>query len=85
MIYKWTIMMKTYLILVGFLVSGCASQSHLAKADDYAWTEYKCSGFKVWNDCKQAARSDCPDGFYVRNQFENITIQRREFEAACKS
>lgn len=77
--------MKIYLMLVGFLMSGCAGPSHLAKIDEYAWAEYTCSGFKVWNDCKQEARSVCPEGFYVRNQLENITIQRRVFEAACKS
>ena len=77
--------MKTYLILVAFLMSGCAAQSQLAKVDEFAWAEYKCSGIMSWNDCKQAARMACPDGFYVKNQFENITIQRREFEAACKS
>jgi hypothetical protein len=76
--------MKTYLILVAFLISGCATQSQLAKIDEYAWAEYSCSGIKSWNDCKQAARAACPDGFYVKNQLENITIQRREFAAACK-
>ena len=82
--------MKTYPLLAGiltsaFIISGCATQSQLAKIDEYAWAEYKCSGFQSWNDCKQAARMACPDGFFVRNQFENYTIQRREFEAACKS
>ena len=77
--------MKRYIVLVGFLISGCAAHSQLAKINDYAWTEYTCSGIKSWNDCKQAALSACPEGFYVRNELENITIQRRVFEAACKN
>ena len=77
--------MKRYIVLVGFMISGCAAQSQLAKINDYAWTEYTCNGIKSWNDCKQAALSACPEGFYVRNELENITIQRRVFEAACKN
>jgi hypothetical protein len=76
--------MKTLLVLTALLIGGCAGPSYLTKVDEYAWAEYKCSGILSWNDCKQAARMACPDGFYVKNQFENITIQRREFEAACK-
>lgn len=77
--------MKRYIVLVGFLISGCAAQSQLAKINEYSWTEYTCSGIKSWNDCKQAALSACPEGFYVRNELENIAIQRRVFEAACKN
>lgn len=76
--------MKTFILCSVLLMTGCATQSQLAKIDDYAWSEYTCSGFKTWNDCKQAALAVCPRGFYVKNQFENITIQRREFEVACK-
>jgi len=77
--------MKRYIILIGFLISGCATQSQLAKLDEHAWTEYTCSGIKSWNDCKQAALRACPEGFYIRNELENITIQRRVFETACKN
>jgi hypothetical protein len=77
--------MKQIFTVIALLISGCAAQSQLAKLDEHAWTEYTCSGIKSWNDCKQAALSACPDGFYVRNELENITIQRRVFEAACKN
>ena len=64
--------MKRYIILIGFLISGCASQSQLA-INEYAWTEHTCSGIKSWDDCKQAALNACPEAFYIRNEFENIT------------
>lgn len=74
----------TLLILCGLLITGCASQTELAMQEQNAWKQYKCSGIKSWHDCKQAALRDCPQGFYIRNELENITIQRREFETACK-
>lgn len=77
--------MKPYIVLIAFLMTGCAAQSQLAKIDKSAWTEYTCSGIKSWNDCKQAALNTCPEGFYIKNELENITIQRREFEAACRN
>lgn len=74
----------TLLILFCILFTGCAAQSQLAKQDQTEWKQYKCSGIKSWNDCKQAALQDCPQGFYIKNELENITIQRREFETTCK-
>lgn len=66
-------------------MTGCASQGQLAKIDNHAWAEYTCSGIKSWNDCKQAALNSCPSGFYIRNELENILIQRRVFEVSCKN
>lgn len=73
------------LALFGLLLNACASQSQLAKIEPHEWTELKCSGFLTWNECRQEARAICPNGFHVADQFENITIQRREVNIACKS
>lgn len=73
------------LALFGLLLNACASQSQLAKIDENQWTEVKCSGFLTWHDCRQEALAACPNGFHMADQFENITIQRREVNIACKS
>lgn len=65
-------------------LGGCASHSQLAKIQEHEWTELTCSGFLTWNECRQEARAICPNGFYVADQFENITIQRRVVSVACK-
>jgi hypothetical protein len=79
-------LMSVSLVLVsGTLISGCASQTQLAKIDDHEWTELKCSGFLTWHECRQEARTICPNGFYIADQLENVTIQRREVSVACKS
>ncbi len=78
--------MKKLLALISLvLVSGCASQTQLAKIDSHEWTELKCSGFLTWNECRQEARAICPNGFYTSDYLENYTIQRREVSVACKS
>ena len=77
--------MKNLLVIISLvLVSGCASQSKLAKIESYEWTELKCSGFLTWNECRQEARAICPNGFYTADYLENYTIQRREVSVACK-
>jgi hypothetical protein len=81
---KKELTMKVYIMLFGFFMSGCAVQCQLAKLDQHAWTEYTCSGIKSWNDCKQEALNACPEGFYVKNELENLLIQRRVFETTCK-
>ena len=78
--------MKKSLALISLvLMSGCASQSQLAKIDSHEWAELKCSGFLTWNECRQEARAICPNGFYTSDYLENYTIQRREVSIACKS
>ena len=78
--------MKKLLALISLvLVSGCASQTQLAKIDSHEWTELKCSGFLTWNECRQEARAICPNGFHTADYLENYTIQRREVSIACKS
>ena len=78
--------MKIFLVLISLiLVSGCASQTQLAKIDSHEWTDLKCSGFLTWNECRQEARAICPKGFYTADYLENYTIQRREVSVACKS
>ena len=78
--------MKKSLALISLvLMSGCASQSQLAKIDSHEWTELKCSGFLTWNECRQEARAICPNGFYTLDYLENYTIQRREISIACKA
>ena len=78
--------MKKSLALISLvLMSGCASQSQLAKIDSHEWTELKCSGFLTWNECRQEASAICPNGFYTSDYLENYTIQRREVSVACKS
>ena len=58
--------MKIFLVLISLiLVSGCASQTQLAKIDSHEWTDLKCSGFLTWNECRQEARAICPKGFYT--------------------
>lgn len=79
--------MKTTKILLPFLLlslCACASKSQLAKIDSHEWTELKCSGFLTWNECRQEARTICPNGFYTADYLENYTIQRREVSVACK-
>ena len=78
--------MKIILVFIPLiLVSGCASQTQLAKIDSHEWTDLKCSGFLTWNECRQEARAICPKGFYTADYLENYTIQRREVSVACKS
>lgn len=78
--------MKNILIFtLLLLVSGCASQTQLAKIDSHEWTDLKCSGFLTWHECRQEARAICPNGFYTADYLENYTIQRREVSVACKS
>ena len=78
--------MKIFLVFISLiLVSGCASQTQLAKIDSHEWTDLKCSGFLTWNECRQEARAICPKGFYTADYLENYTIQRREVSVACKS
>ena len=77
--------MKNLLVIMSLvLASGCASQTQLAKIESYEWTELKCSGFLTWNECRQEARTICPNGFYMADYLENYTIQRREVSVACK-
>ena len=76
--------MKILLAISLILLSGCASQTQLAKIESHEWTELKCSGFLTWNECRQEARAICPNGFYTADYFENYTIQRREVSVACK-
>jgi hypothetical protein len=78
-------MTKIFLLaLLTTLMTGCASQAQIAKLESYEWTEFTCSGFLTWNDCRQEARTICPKGFYIADQLENYTIQRRTVSIACK-
>ena len=77
--------MKNVIILTAFLLSACASQSKIAKVDESAWNELTCSGFKTWHECRIEAQAICPNGFYRANELENLLIQRRVVEVACKS
>jgi|GEM_PF-844632 len=78
-------MTKLFALLLSLLLTACASQTQLAKIEPHEWTELKCSGFLTWNECRQEAQAICPNGFYIADYFENITIQRREVSIACKS
>jgi hypothetical protein len=73
------------LFLLTFFMTGCASQTQLAKVEAHEWTELTCSGFSTWHECRQEARAICPNGFYTADHLENYTIQRREVSVACKS
>jgi hypothetical protein len=68
-----------------FLLTSCAQNSKISSLDSQEWTTLTCSGFSTWNECRQQAQSKCPNGFYISNQLENYTIQRREVTVACKS
>ena len=72
------------LITMLILLSACASQSKIAQLESYEWTDLTCSGFQTWHNCRTEARAICPHGFYIANQLENFTIQRREVSVACK-
>ena len=76
--------MKVWILSV-LLLSACASQNYKEKLNTADWSETKCSGIKSWNDCKIEAHTSCPNGFYVKDELENITIQRREMQFTCKS
>lgn len=79
-------LIKLGLIAITFLlITGCAQSSKISRADSHAWTTLTCSGFSTWNECRQQAKSICPNGFYTSDQLENYTIQRREVSVACKS
>ena len=67
------------------LLAGCAQSSKLARLDDSEWTTLTCSGFSTWNECRKEALAICPKGFYISEQLENYTIQRREVSVACKT
>lgn len=77
--------MKILIAISLVLLSGCASQTQLAKIEPHEFTELKCSGFLTWHNCRQEARAICPKGYYVADYLENYTIQRREVSVACKS
>ena len=83
-------MMKKFrnfgLIAISILMlTGCAQNAKLAKLDPSEWSTLTCSGFSTWNECRQEALAICPKGFYISEQLENYTIQRREVSVACKS
>ncbi|WP_020168061.1 MULTISPECIES: hypothetical protein [Methylotenera] len=74
------------LVAVGLLLlAGCAQNPKVANLDSYEWTTLTCSGFSTWNECRQEALAICPKGFYISDQLENYTIQRREVSVACKA
>jgi hypothetical protein len=78
-------MTKIILPIFALMISGCASQTQLAKIDSHEWTELTCSGFLTWNECKQEAQAICPHGFYTADPLENWLIQRRVVSVACKA
>jgi len=78
-------MKLTMIFLMTILLSACASQAQLAKLlKEKEWTTLKCSGFLTWHDCRQQGMAMCPNGYHMANQLENIVIQRREVDIACK-
>ncbi len=66
-------------------LTACAQNSQLAKLESHDWTTLTCSGFLTWNECRNEARTICPNGFYTADYLENYTIQRREITVACKA
>ena len=82
---KIRFILVTLTLLSSIFLISCASQKQLAKIESHEWTELTCSGFLTWNECRQQARTICPNGFYSADYLENYTIQRREVSVACKS
>ena len=79
-------LITTCVIGIAFSVlAGCAQSSKLSRLDSSEWTTLTCSGFSTWNECRQEALAICPKGFYISEQLENYTIQRREVSVACKT
>jgi hypothetical protein len=76
--------MKQIAMLTLLFLAGCAHQSQYAKLDPSEWTELTCSGFNTWQDCRNEAKAICPRGYYTANHLENLLIQRRVVEVACK-
>ncbi|MGQ0443267.1 MAG: hypothetical protein ACT4OH_07485, partial [Methylophilaceae bacterium] len=76
--------MKSVIVITLLLLSGCASQTQLAKIESHEWTELTCSGFQTWQNCRSEAQAICQNGFYTANSLENILIQRRVVEVACR-
>jgi len=75
-----------YIWMIALLsLLGCAQNTYYAKQNSAEWTELACSGFETWQDCRAEAQTICPNGFYIANQLENLLIQRRVVEVACKS
>jgi hypothetical protein len=77
--------MKHIAILTLLFLAGCAHQTQYAKSDSAEWTELTCSGIENWQNCRNEAQAICPHGFYTANHLENLLIQRRVVEVACKS
>lgn len=77
--------MKAFLLIFLMLfLASCASTSKIAALQANAAT-YKCSGILSWVNCQQQAAAVCGNGFVMLQEYENITIQRRELTVACKS
>ena len=77
--------MKIWSLLAMCLLNACASQGYKQQLNTADWSQTKCSGIKSWHDCKAQAQTSCPSGFYVKDELENVTIQRREMQFACKA
>jgi len=76
--------MKYLWILALIVLSGCAHNTQYANLDSAQWTELTCSGIESWQNCRNEAQEICPQGFYTANHIENLLIQRRVVEVACK-
>ena len=76
-------MLKQLLVLSGILLlSACAQGAKPGDGRD--WQEVRCSGFEDWSVCKARALRMCPGGYDAYNMREDLTIQRRSMEVACK-
>jgi hypothetical protein len=74
--------MKNLLIIVLFLfISACADESIKS---NIVWDKVSCNGFQGWDACMQHARRQCPNGFNVANQKEDIVTQVRKMNFSCK-
>jgi len=76
--------MKYIGMLALLFLLGCAHNTPYKKVAASEWTELTCSGFETWHDCITKAQEICPHGFYTANHLENLLIQRRVVEVACK-
>lgn len=77
--------MKPLIIALPLLLAACASYAPKEQLAEAPWQTLTCSGFKTWNDCRTQALASCPRGFYIANELENVLIQRRQVEVACKA
>ena len=77
------------IILLAFLVNGCATgpfsaKSDITKSSTQGGLQVSCNSYKTWRDCENSANNQCPKGYEVLSKEENIVMQQRVMRIECK-